>query len=119
MKIIVEYPKSGQYKQIAIESVNLCNAVQNYFHFVYSGTDSVTENTPIIPEDVCFRMENEEKWIYLTDKVFYDNWFSHEYRNSAIITLYDWEKLYSPPSLKSYIIYQIAQAAIHFSANLS
>ncbi|MCL2180085.1 MAG: hypothetical protein FWB83_03070 [Treponema sp.] len=64
-------------------------------------------------------MENEEKWIYLTDKVFYDNWFSHEYRNSAIITLYDWEKLYSPPSLKSYIIYQIAQAAIHFSANLS
>jgi len=119
MKIIVEYPKSGQHKKTAIESINLCNAVQNYFHFIYSDTDSITESAPIIPENVCSRMNNEEKWIYLTDKFFNDNWFSHEYRNNAIITLYDWEKLYSPPSLKSYIIYQMAQATIHFSANIS
>jgi hypothetical protein len=48
-----------------------------------------------------------------------DNWFSHEYRNHAVISIFDWNGTYAPPSLKSYIIYQIAQALIHFAAELT
>jgi hypothetical protein len=51
--------------------------------------------------------------------LFTDNWFSHEYRNSAVITVGDWEALYAPPSLKAYLMYQVAQALIHFSAEMS
>jgi hypothetical protein len=48
-----------------------------------------------------------------------DNWFSHEYRSSAIISINDWEQLYAPPSLRAYLMYQIAQALITFSADMS
>jgi hypothetical protein len=57
--------------------------------------------------------------ILITEDPLDDNWFSHEYRHSSVITLADWEVHYAPPSLKTYIIYQIAQAVVSFSGDLS
>jgi hypothetical protein len=61
----------------------------------------------------------ERHFIAITEDEFEDNWFSHEYRNSAVITVCDWEAVYAPPSLRAYLMYQVAQALIHFSAEMS
>jgi len=57
--------------------------------------------------------------IGITEDPFDDNWFSHEYRVSAVVTVSDWEADYAPPSLRAYVMYQMAQAFIHFSADMS
>jgi hypothetical protein len=60
-----------------------------------------------------------DRTIAIVEDKLDDNWFSHEYRSSAVITTSDWEQLYAPPSLRAYLIYQIAQALVHFSADMS
>ena len=57
--------------------------------------------------------------IGVTGSRFYDNWFSHEDRNSCAMSTADWESVYAPPSLRAHLIYQIVQAMLHFSADLS
>ena len=55
-------------------------------------------------------LQKEEYIIYLTEKPFDDNWFSHEESQYAIITTNNWEETFAPQSLKSYLVYQMAQA---------
>lgn len=62
----------------------------------------------------------EEKYnIYISSKKFADNWFSHEDRQFSIISINDWEQTFAPPSLKTYIIYQIAQSLLGFETEIS
>lgn len=49
---------------------------------------------------------------------FEDNWFSHESNCCCIITTDSWRKYFAPPSVKAYLIYQIAQAMLTFTADL-
>jgi hypothetical protein len=76
----------------------------------------------IDPEEACQLFEKEISegyFIYITEQLFTDNWFSHSYRRSSIITIGDWEATYAPPSLKSYLAYEIAHALLHFAADIS
>jgi hypothetical protein len=84
---------------------------------VASGLEAVN------PKELCARWQAVNglgaRGILVTEAPLEDNWFSHEYRGCAIITIADWEQHYAPPSLRSYLIYQIAQALIHFAADMS
>src|SRR5687768_2712173 len=64
-------------------------------------------------------LEPDSFLICITTRPFIDQWFSHEDRRSSIISLSGWEQQYAPPSLKSYIIYQLAQALLHSLADIS
>ncbi|RHW28307.1 hypothetical protein D0Z08_04850 [Nocardioides immobilis] len=57
--------------------------------------------------------------MWVTDAPFADNWFSHEDRATSVITTADWERYFAPPSLRSYVIYQLAQTCTIFAADLS
>lgn len=126
MKIKVICHRNNHRKSQLKKAINILNGAQNYFHFELI----TTENS-----DVC--VENRINWerfcntrkahpaemmehiIYITEKPFDDNWFSHEECSWAIITTYDWETRYAPPSLSTYIVYQVAQAAVSFVADLN
>lgn len=65
------------------------------------------------------RRETTEYTIYIISNEFDDNWFSHEERTFSIITTAGWNEYFAPPSVKSYLLYQIAQSLLNFTADIS
>lgn len=123
MEIIVYCHRENRRKTQITKAINIINGVQNYFFFkLQSEIDlDVCEETLINWNDFCKKhsQENEEYAIYITEKPFDDNWFSHEESQYSIITTSDWENYFAPPSLKVYLVYQMAQAALGFAGDLN
>lgn len=123
MEINVICCKSNKRKNQIIKATNIMNGVQNYFFY---------KLTSDLDEDICeeeyvnwnlfcqnYSSSDNEYTIYITEKPFDDNWFSHEESHYAIITIDNWEETFAPPSLKAYLVYQMAQAAISFEGDLN
>lgn len=119
MEVRVVYSKENQNRNAIETSIKIINATQNYYKVKLSNEIECCKDVEINAKKCCGCLNTEIKTICITDKKLEDNWFSHEYRNYSIISTYDWESQYAPPSLKAYIIFQIAQSLIHFSADLS
>lgn len=107
-----------------VESVaSLVNGCQRHYRLeLVRDSDLDKTKDEISPEVLAGKLEAkypDRHFIAITEDKFDDNWFSHEYRTSAVITVCDWEALYAPPSLRAYLMYQVAQALIHFSAEMS
>lgn len=107
-----------------VESVaSLVNGCQRHYRLEFvSDPDFAGTGEMISP--AALADEAQAKWhgrhvILVTEDPFDDNWFSHEYRESSVITVCDWESKYAPPSLRAYLMYQTAQALIQFSADMS
>ena len=118
------YYYSGNTRQRQIRSaIDILNGAQNYFFFVlHPGRDSdVCEGSFVDWERFCTEQpkETDEYSIYITEKPFDDNWFSHEGSQYAVITTDGWEKDFAPPSLGAYLVYQIAQAVLNFAVDLN
>lgn len=99
--------------------IRLLNGAQNYFHFSYRTEDLFNSSKINWIQFFQKYKQKDDYEIHITENAFDDNWFSHESECFSVISIYDWERVYSPPSLKSYIIFQIAQAALNFEADLS
>lgn len=101
--------------------IETLNCLQRDFVFQLKISDKDICDDPVIEWDSVhkeqFYTENGY-FIYITKKPFRDNWFSHEGYQYSIITMNTWEESFAPPSLKAYIIYQIAQSTLGFYANL-
>lgn len=123
MQVKVFVSKNNFHTTRVESAVALINGCQNYFRLDLAiDNELTTSGNKVEPKSLCSTIEAKclgQHCILLVEDLLGDNWFSHEYRNSAVITLGDWEQIFAPPSLKSYIIYQIAQALIHFSADMS
>lgn len=122
MIIRVKYWIDSARKSQISKAVAIINGIQNYYYLVLEALDEDVVNDTKISWDSFrenYSKENDEYTIFITDKAFDDNWFSHEEPNFSIITTHDWEKHFAPPSLKAYLIYQIAQAVISFEGDLS
>lgn len=109
------------------KAVSVLNAFQNYFcfHLSYNDLfDDVVENglkKESINWDWFYEKHLSETGyrVYITEKKLDDNWFSHESNSFSLLSTADWELQFAPPSLCSFVIYQIAQAAINFHADLT
>lgn len=122
MVINVKYWNCNTRKNQIIKAVNIINGLQNYYYLVLKPLDEdVVNDVNINWEYFCenYSAENDDYVIFITEKAFDDNWFSHEEYQFSIITTSDWEKHFAPPSLKAYLVYQIAQAVISFEGDLS
>lgn len=109
-------------KNQIIKAVNIINGLQNYYYLVLKPKDEDVVNDVSINREFFrenYSTVNDDYVIYITEKAFDDNWFSHEECQFSIITTNDWEKHFAPPSLKAYLVYQIAQAVISFEGDLS
>lgn len=102
----------------AIEALNY---VQNYFQYIYveSKKDVYKEKILVWENFDDYYQSDVEYNIYVTPKRFNDNWFSHEESNYAVISIAGWETRFAPPSLRAYIVYQIAQATMNFKADIN
>ena len=106
------------------EAVNLVNGCQRFF-FLKRCRDPIrlrgeggTLGGDAAAELLATEYPNQ-KVICITDRRLDDNWFSHEYRHCAVISTADWEQHFAPPSLRSYLAYQIAQALVPIEGDLS
>jgi len=103
-------------------AVRIANGAQRFFSL------SIVENGEFAREAVLQAQKTTTylegkypggKVIGVTGSPFDDRWFSHQNRNSCVVSSADWESAFAPPSLRAYFIYQIAQAMLHFGADLS
>lgn len=123
MNILVLVSPSCRHLRRVGSVASLVNGCQRHYRLdVVEDAELQQTNAPVDPVDLAARLEARytgKQIIAVTEDELNDNWFSHEYRNSAIITTCDWEASYAPPSLKAYLMYQVAQCLIQFSAELS
>lgn len=111
------HPNSAQIEK----TCGILNTVQRYFYFKTIHDDGITLNGSECDAEAFLNnhFQPDKYKIFITNKQFRDNWFSHEGRTCSIITTNNWEELYSPPSVTAYIMYQCAQSALGFAAELS
>jgi hypothetical protein len=116
----------GPHKSRVESAVSLLNGVQSEFRLAVRAApdgasplaaDGMLEPGAALSAASRFGDQNYKVWI--TDAAFTDNWFSHEDRVTSVITTADWERYFSPPSLRTYVTYQLAQTCTVFAADLS
>lgn len=122
MEIKIVCYKENRRKSQVMRAIDVLNRTQDYFFFNLdlNSEKDVCDDNLINWNVICeeYTGFNEEYTIYITEKAFNDNWFSHENYRYAIITTHSWEEVFAPPSLSAYLVYQIAQAVIGFCADL-
>lgn len=123
MDVTIFVSEDNSHRHRVDSAVNLINGSQTYFH-LHVETDNRLEKSgdSIDPDAIRKWKESEDQDGYsvmVVEDNFLDNWFSHEYRTTAILTTAGWEERYAPPSLKAYIMYQFAQALINFASDLN
>lgn len=114
----IDNPRKNQI----IKAISIINGLQNYYYLMLEPLDNDVVNETCVDWDIfskLYSIKNDEYVIFITEKPFVDNWFSHEEYQFSVITMHDWEKYFAPPSLKAYLVYQIAQAVISFEGDLS
>lgn len=122
MVIKIKYWIDNSRKNQIIKAISIINGLQNYYYLVLESSDNDVVNETCVDWDVfskLYSIKNDEYVIFITEKPFVDNWFSHEEYQFSVITMHDWEKFFAPPSLKAYLVYQIAQSVISFEGDLS
>ena len=123
-EILVVLDHGSDHTSRVKEAVNVINASQRSFFLRLQEDPVLIEpaGDRIVGDNAAAQIGREftgRDVICVTDRPFVDNWFSHEYRHCAIITTSDWEALFAPPSLRAYLVYQIAQALIPIEADLT
>jgi hypothetical protein len=122
-KIYADKIDSHQRRQLE-NALQTVNGAQNFF-FISGEIKDVKlpggeyVNAVEAESFLVSQYPKEEFKICITGRPLIDNWFSHEYRMFSIINISDWERLYAPPSLRCYIVYQVAQALLSFASDLS
>lgn len=122
MEITVRYYEKNTRKNQIHKALSIINSAQNYYFYKLKedATDLCEENQ-VYWDDFLEKqvIEKNVYIIYITEKPFNDNWFSHEEPQCAVISTHSWEERFAPPSLKAYLVYQIAQASINFEGDIS
>lgn len=122
MVIKIKYWIDNSRKNQIIKAISIINGLQNYYYLVLEPSDNDVVNETCVDWDAfskLYSIKNDEYVIFITEKPFVDNWFSHEEYQFSVITMHDWEKFFAPPSLKAYLVYQIVQSVISFEGDLS
>lgn len=122
MDIKIVCNEDNKYISQINDSIKTINGLQKYFFYFLENeeVDNINDlQKPLNWSAFKHNHSNAQNKIYITERPFDDNWFSHEERKFSIITVSDWEQVFSPPSLKCYLIYQIAQASINFEADIN
>jgi hypothetical protein len=108
------------------EAIDTVNRLQPYFNLTLVEAEWLpndeNEEDEVKAEDILILVQKnyaQKPTIVVIQNPFKDNYFSHEYRQSYIITMANWESYFAPPPLKVYLAYQFAGACTNFAADLS
>ena len=104
------------------ESVKLVNDLQRSFRLALREVDWLPRGPQKVSvREVLADVEGHcpgERVIAIIDTLFRDDYFSHEYTRSHIVTAADWESTFAPPPMKVYLAFQYAGAMLNFAADL-
>ena len=120
MIVKIHYNENSENSNAVAMAVNELNGIQNHFYFI-KAANIIDERKSSVSWDEAFSLIRHYKGyhIHIISKPFDDNWFSHEESTCSAITTADWKELFAPPSLKEYLIYQIAQSAVSFELDFT
>lgn len=122
MKITIVVRPDYQDLQRLTSAVRIANGAQRFFVLTVTQDANFAPESVLKAKTVAKYLEASypgTKVIGVSSSPFDDNWFSHEYRDSCVVSTADWESVFAPPSLRAYLIYQLTQAMLHFGADLS
>lgn len=122
MEICIYYrPDNRDLRQIRM-AINIINQLQNQYKIIDKSDECADLHIPVSFStgscDDLGGFDSSEYKILITSDPFDDNWFSHEGHNFSVITTDSWSSHFAPPSVKAYLLYQIAQALLTFSADM-
>jgi hypothetical protein len=119
---ILVHPRAEDLKRVEAAIVET-NRLQNYFRLSAVKAPWLPNSGKRVSSHKLKRLIRQkypdEPAIAVINNPFDDNFFSHEDRGWMAITVWDWEALYAPPSLKTYLIYEFAGGLLEFAADLS
>lgn len=123
LKVLIDNVDEHQKRHL-INAMQTINGAQNYFFLSCNLQEiNLTQDEYVDPNNAHdFLLQNrqsDEFIICVTARPLSDNWWSHEYRTISLISISDWETFYAPPSLRCYLIYELAQALLTFASDLS
>jgi predicted nucleotide-binding protein len=123
MKIyVLIHPKCSHRRQVE-EALKTVSKLQSHFHFVIQKPEwlpngGAAKVTPAELRAIIGRKYKKKPTIAIIINRFTDDYFSHDWRELAAVTTYDWETHFAPPPLGIYLIYEIAEALLHFAVDL-
>lgn len=123
MNIDIVYFYNNEQSGILYQIIKKINTFQSYYQFRVKRDEQaeICGNSKI--DWNAFRSTQHPTYgkymIYITEKAFSDNWFSHEEAQYAVLSTSSWKKDFNRIPIELYLIYQIAQASINFAAKLS
>lgn len=100
----------------------ILNGVQSYFYYTLKMENiEVCKTIETNWNSFCNKhmLGKNEYIIYITENPFDDNWFLHVDYQYAIISICDWEEMFAPPSLRAYLVRQIAVVTMGFITDLN
>lgn len=125
MLIDIIYSSHHPEKRPIEKTIKLINKIQNEYYLNVTDSGILSDylfNEPQISFEFCTKVLSQidtNYCIYIIDKPFFDNWFSHNARTVSIITTDSWNDHFAPPSIISYLLYQLTQAFLGFSADIN
>lgn len=123
MNIDIVYFYNNEQSGTLYQVIKKLNAFQSYYQFrVKRDEQAEICRTPKIDWNVFRSTQHPTRgkyMIYVTEKAFSDNWFSHEEAQYAVLSTNSWNEDFNTIPIELYLIYQIAQASINFAAKLS
>ena len=81
MVIKIKYWIDNSRKNQIIKAISIINGLQNYYFLMLESSDNDVVNETYVDWDVfskLYSIKNDEYVIFITEKPFVDNWFSHE-----------------------------------------
>lgn len=104
-------------------ALSLINQRQNYF--AYSIDHNNALEIFLFPinwhsiEKTYKEKYSDGFYMFITDKPFMDNWFSHVNDKVCIISTHGWDECFAPPHLYVFLMYEIIECSINFEVDLT
>jgi len=105
-------------KLLINELGDILNGLQNLIKFNVYNINLEIEDI-ISWEEFKITHQKDNYSIYITKNKLDDNWFSHNEKNFALISYFDWDELYAPPHVVDYLLYQISLAITIFFSSIN
>jgi Predicted nucleotide-binding protein containing TIR-like domain len=107
------------------QAVELANVIQTYFRFIIESPSWLPpegDGAKRLSEEAFLPLlrsrDSREPLVVITSTALSDSNFAFEYRDQSVISTSKWEKKFSPPPLKIYLIYQLAYMGTLIASNM-
>jgi len=125
---LLVHPESQHLRRI-LAAVDEANRVQNYFRLEYlpapwlgDGTSRTRLHTNVLHGLIKQHWRQEPGVLgalAVTERQFQPEYVTDEFEGIAVLSAHDWELKYTPPPIRTFVLYELAYAVLAWSIDLS